>query len=162
MNVKDLLKHKDKFIAVVIIIIFGVIIKNTWVKFDAKSKAIAEQMNLLSENKKIIDEWNKADEEYKNKIKNFPFKDITTFKRFVEQKTKEENIYISSMRPSQEDKNFYRESKIVLDFTSSYKNIVNFVKALEENNATIEKLVVENIPPDIAGHMEIVYNIFKE
>ncbi|UCD15863.1 MAG: hypothetical protein JSV34_02090, partial [Candidatus Omnitrophota bacterium] len=98
----------------------------------------------IEDRKKLIKKWQDITKRNEKLEEGFFKKDTLIFKRFIEEKSKEAAINLDYLSPSHIDRQFYWESKIVLKVTSPYKNIVDFIRYLEDRNIKVEELEIKD------------------
>ena len=60
----------------------------------------------------------------------------------MEEKSKESNVYVSSINMSHINKDYYWEVSLTLELKASYGNFIKFIKLLEERKVAIENIIL--------------------
>jgi Tfp pilus assembly protein PilO len=129
----------------------------------------ANQINKLEREEKelkkkkiLIKKWEEIDKKYKNISKDFFQNEPLMFKRFVEEEAEEYGIIIDYLRPQQKSKEFFEEVELKLNVVSTYENLINFVKDIEDKNIITKKLTITGSSPKKKIEMELKTIILKE
>ncbi|MCF7872615.1 MAG: type 4a pilus biogenesis protein PilO [Candidatus Omnitrophica bacterium] len=139
-DIKDLLQYKNIVAVSVVIIAALLFVNNSYSGYQNDLRKIKDQEKALEQAKTELQRWEEAKNKY-NQLVDVFFKDNSiAFKRYVEEKAKNTNVTIDSLRTSRREKDFYQEAVIQLGLDSSYKDLVNFIAELEKRNIDIKNM----------------------
>lgn len=140
---KSILQYKNILAGLIIIVIFGLIMKNMWEKHTAVIKKLEAQRLELEKGKELVTKWTAVTRQIDTLTKTF-IKDTTAFKTLVEDQAKTSRINVNSLIPSKKEKDLYVEATInIKGYSNSYTDVVKFVKALEEKNIITDSLRIK-------------------
>lgn len=138
---KILNRFKNQIILLVIIVVSVMIIKNILKDFSQKMVEVENLQSEVDHTVTLLDRWGKLSKEYLELSDRCSFSEENFFYRFVEDVARNSKINLNSLTPSRLEKQYYTEVKVDLKISSSYENITNFIKTIEENSKiTIDKL----------------------
>ncbi|MCF7886873.1 MAG: hypothetical protein K9L71_00475 [Candidatus Omnitrophica bacterium] len=140
IDIKNLLQYKNTIAVIVVIIAALLFINNNYSSYQNDLGKVKDKKKALEQAKTELQRWEEAKNKY-NQLVDVFFKDNSiAFKRYVEEKAKNTNVTIDSVRTSRSQKSFYQEAVIQLGLDSSYKDLVNFIAELEKKNIDIKNV----------------------
>lgn len=143
---KYLLQYKNEISIVVVVLVFGVVIKNNVSRYFKEMKEIKREVKMTEENRTLAEQWMIASNQYQDVKKEFFSEgaDTASFKRFVEDKAKEAEVELDYLKQSQTDTPFLFCVSIDLKTGAAYKNIVWFFKLLEAKKVKVNKFIMND------------------
>ena len=138
----NILRYKNIIVAVIIVIVFFILIRNRWSKYSQEVKSLKAKEVQLQKGKETIDKWNKLSREYVQKRRAFLEKETSAFKKYIEENAQRSGVDISSLKVSNADKGFYWESRMNFNAVCSYPDLVKFTRAFEEKNIGVESIAI--------------------
>ena len=142
MDVKALSQYKNLFIGLAIIITFAMLVQGILSHYSLQRDEIDAKILELEEGERTIMRWKKLNWDVEELNKSFLTKDTLSFKKFLEEKANSLGIRITSLRTSHVEKDFYWEATIHLGMEGSYKDFIEFIKAIEEKSVVAEKIKI--------------------
>ncbi|MFO8052374.1 MAG: hypothetical protein R6U54_00205 [Candidatus Omnitrophota bacterium] len=142
-DIKDLLQYKNIIVVIVVIIAALLFVHNSYSGYQSKLEKIKDKKKGLEQAKIELKRWETAKDKYNQLTDDFFKDDSITFKRYVEEKARNTKVTIDSLRTSRKEKDFYQEAAIQLGLDSSYKNLVNFIRELEEKSIDIKSMSLQ-------------------
>lgn len=137
-----LLQYKNEIIIVFIILFFSLAVKGKIGSYGRRIQEIKVERDNLEKNRALSLQWEKTEKDYE-KLKNKFFRtDIAGLKRFVEEKAKAAAMDLEYFSPSYNEQQFYWDTTMEMRSIAAYKEVVNFVKLLEEENIKVTRLSV--------------------
>lgn len=140
MNVKVLSQYKNPLIGVGIIIIFAILVQGILSYYSLQRDEVAAKMRELVEGERTIMSWNKLSMDAEELGRNFLTKDTLFFKKFIEGKANSLGIRITSLKTSSSEEELYWEVVMDLGMKGSYKDFIEFIRAIEEKSVVAEKI----------------------
>lgn len=142
---KEILRYKNILLSIIIVVVFIFITKGLWAGHSLLIEDLKKKMSDLESGKLLIERWNVANNECNKLKEGLAIKDEVSFKKFLEEKTKNSGINVTYLSPTRKQEDFYSEISFNLRATSdSYATVVNFLNALEEKGVSLEALKVRN------------------
>jgi SepF-like predicted cell division protein (DUF552 family) len=156
------LKYKNTISIILIILIFIFVIKSIFTSYTNQINKLEHKREELKKKKMLIKKWEEVDEKYKNISNDFFRSESLLFKRFVEERAKEYGIVIDYLSPQQKSREFFEEVGLKLNAVSTYKDLINFIKIVEDKNIVIKKLTIKGDRPKKKIEMELKTIVLKE
>ncbi|MCF7869679.1 MAG: type 4a pilus biogenesis protein PilO [Candidatus Omnitrophica bacterium] len=144
-DIKDLFQYKNIIVVIVVIIAALLFIHSSYSGYQNNLEKIKDKEKALEQARIELQRWEEAKNEYKQLVNYFFKDDSIAFKKYVEEKAKNTNVTIDSLRISRSEKDFYQEAVIQLKLNSSYKDLVNFIRELEKKNIDIKKMSLKKV-----------------
>ena len=138
----QLLRYKNILLGALIIAVFSIIINNIYTHYSWELSKMEDKRKELEDGKLTIAQWEKLGKERKGLKSTFFSNDPGVFKQFVEEKARDTDVNISSIRIDPKDEKFFWTVKISLDAVCYYKNLTDFIKLLEDKKVKIRNLAL--------------------
>jgi hypothetical protein len=135
-------KYKNFIIAIIIIAIFVLAGKAMFIDYISKSTALDVKRTAVANEKDFVNRWEIATLEYDSKAVKFFRKDPALFKRFVEDTAQSCSVALTSLATSKKEEGLAINVRLNIKMQASYKNFLQFIKALEEKNISIEHITI--------------------
>lgn len=139
---ESITKYKNFIAAVIVIAVFAWVGKTMFADYTSKKAALQVQREAIDRERNLMDRWGMATTEYGTISKRFFEKDPAVFKRFVEDSAQSCNIAINSLSTAKSEEGVLLNVKLNIRAQSSYKNLLRFVRALEEKNISVERMAI--------------------
>ncbi|MDD5584004.1 MAG: hypothetical protein PHV55_02990 [Candidatus Omnitrophica bacterium] len=139
---ESITKYKNFIVVVIVITVFAWVGKTMFVDYTSKKAALQAQREAIAKERDLMDRWGMATTEYGTISKRFFEKDPAAFKRFVEDSAQLCNVAINSLSTAKSEEGVLLNVKLNIRAQSSYRNILQFVKALEEKNISVERMAI--------------------
>ena len=142
MDIKVFSQYKNIFIGLAIIIIIAIIAQSVFSHYSLEKEKIASKMQELKEGERTIKRWQKLSLDDEELNKSFLAKDTLFFKKFVEEKANNFGIKITALKTTNIEKDLYWETIMKLGMACSYRELVDFIKAIEEKSVVLQKIKI--------------------
>lgn len=142
---KDILRYKNVLLSILIVVVFFFILKGLWERHSLVIEDLKKKTSDLEKGRLLIEKWNMVSGEYDRLKEGFAMKGEGSFKKFLEEKTKDYGINVTYLSPSRKQEDFYSEVSFNLRANSDlYETIVSFIKSLEEKRVIMETLRIRS------------------
>jgi Tfp pilus assembly protein PilO len=133
---------------------FGVITKKIYDSNLLILQKLKAEKEDLEKQKELAKSWEKFEEESKTLKSGFFTED--SLKGFIEENARISMLNISSLRPTRQEQQFYNEGIVDLTMSFSYRDFVNFIKAVERRFVSVERLIITVMPQQTkTGHLKL-------
>ena len=134
---KQLARYKNVILAVAIILVSLLLLRNLYSHYSLKIANLAKQEKDIAEAQVIMHKWEVLDSQFSLLKGNLLKEDTSLVKKFIEERAQMFNIEIESLRFSRFDKEAYWEVKAQFQATCTYNDFVKFVDSLAAKNIEI-------------------------
>jgi len=142
MTGKFNIPYRSEAIAVAMVLVFLLMVKNRLSDFKAQTVQFNTQTTAVENHKELSRRWTEAADKFDKSTKSFIFKDAYDFKKFVSRMAYDNDVNIDSLRQAQSRRGAVDEAKITMTVAAGYRQLVDYIRALEENNVRVESLSV--------------------
>lgn len=138
----DLARYKNLIITLALIGVAYLVGKNIYQDFKAKKAELVAQQADLEKKKFNAGVAVTADSEFEAAQKLFTYTSGDDIKKVIENIAQEKRIRIISFKPLLSDKGDYSEMRIELSTVVDYRDLMEFVGALEAAHIDVEQLSI--------------------
>lgn len=139
-------KYKNLIIIAVVVLIMLVGGKYIYSDYSLKMGGFKNQRAVLEDRKRLLGRWNNVEDRYQASIKQMLSMDSADFLNFVEKKAYDSGVSsIDYSRPYHSDKGIYWEANVDMGLSSPYSKVINFIKAVEEENIKVINFEMNNL-----------------
>lgn len=131
-----LLKYKNIIVAILILTIMFMVMKNIYLAYVKDKGKLAERQKLVEEKESLSVEIKQAEKELKYLKSNIFDGNEFDFKKTIESEAIKAGVVIQSLKPSAQGEGIsYKKFGYAMRLTASYKKVTDFVKSLEGTRA---------------------------
>jgi len=139
----ELLRYRNIIIAVVITAVFSLIIYSIYDHYTGQLDVLKAKRLELKKGRETLARWQAVQNRYVSLGQKLLRGDTAMFKRFIEEKARLSDIYITSLNMGREDKGFYWKVSIDFVATCFYRDLIKFAQLLEEKKVTITSIILD-------------------
>ncbi|MCK4918069.1 MAG: hypothetical protein KAI91_07635 [Candidatus Omnitrophica bacterium] len=139
----DLDQYKNYLVSAIICVVLFFGTKYLLGHYADKNKKLDEKIEVLTQEKKILDKWEKYTVDFEKEAENFFRNDVMIFRKFLEESAKNNEISIISVKTARKDVPLYWESQIDLKMSCLFHHFVSFIKAIETKSLEIVRISIK-------------------
>ncbi|MCQ9204689.1 MAG: hypothetical protein NG737_00010 [Omnitrophica bacterium] len=158
---KEILRYKNVLVGIAIVLVFWMAFRNILSKHSLAKNALETKREEFEEGKKVIKKWVRLVKDYKELERGFLQKNVLSFKKFVEEQAQLSGIDISSLSVSHKDKGRYWQVAMHIKAVSSYKQFVNFLRAVEKKKVEVVQIKIFDRHDGISMDMKLRGAVLK-
>lgn len=158
---KFTIPYRNELIAVVIVITSFVMVKGRIKDARAKLDHITGQIQACEQQKQVATRWEKANADLNDAVKIFVFEDSFAIKKIFQEKAWSNDINVDSLQTSQNISGIVGEGYVEADISGEFKNIVNFIKTLEDLSIRINRISISGSGKKKSVHI-VVQSFFNK
>lgn len=136
-----ILPYRNIMFSAVIIAISFLVIKGVFSHYHLRLKGLSAELEEIKERRLLFGKWERISRDYEEVKEKF-FPQVRSFKEYLGQGLKENNISVGDFNPSLHNQGNFEEASLSFSFHVPYNAFVNFIRFLEEKNIQIESIVV--------------------
>jgi len=134
--------YKSEIIAVIIVAIFFVLVKNRFQYVKVQTDAVEAGKAEVEQHKALASRWISVDKDSKEAAQGFMLKGPMDLKGMVQDKAWSNDINLVDMRANQDLSGVVGVGTLDLVISGSFRSIVKFIEAIEASNIRVTSFSV--------------------